>query len=177
MCVNIPPDIGALKDGSKVSLDSIYYLLLRKCGFYFRTKIVWNKNTITSRTAWGSFNSPSNPNILPPFEYIVVVYKGTPRKEGGETDLTKEEFIQWTNGLWNITPESKKKIGHPAPYPVELCVRLIKMFSYVGDTVLDPFTGSGTTGVACKQLNREFIGIEQSAEYCALANRRIENES
>lgn len=176
ICINVPPDIGNLKDNSKVPLDSIYCNILETVGFKYRTKIVWNKNTITARTAWGSFCSPSNPNILPPFEYILVFYKDTPKKDGDKDliDITKEEFIPWTNGLWNIAPESAKKIGHPAPYPIELCDRLIKLFSYKNDVVLDPFMGSGTSGVSALKNGRNFIGIELSEEYVKLSQKRIE---
>lgn len=177
VCINVPPDIGTLKDGSKISLDSVYCNILHKVGFKYRTKIVWNKNTITARTAWGSFCSPSNPNILPSFEYILVFYKGSPKKEGNKEliDITKDEFIPWTNGMWNIATESAKKIGHPAPYPVELCDRLIKMFSYRNDVVFDPFMGSGTTGVSAIKNDRKFIGCEISEEYINIANNRIKD--
>lgn len=175
VCINIPPDIGTLKDGTKISLDTVYYNVLEKVGFKYRTKIVWNKNTITSRTAWGSFCSPSNPNILPSFEYILVFYKGSPKKSGKKEliDITKEEFIPWTNGLWNIASESAKKVGHPAPYPIELCDRLLKMFSYQEDCVFDPFLGSGTTGVSAIRNNRNFLGFEISEDYCNLAKKRL----
>ena len=179
VCFNVPPDVGVLKDNSKVSLDTIFYNCLVKSGFTYRTKIIWNKNQITARTAWGSFCSPSNPNILSPFEYILVFYKQTPKKEGDKTkiDITKEEFIKWTNGIWTIGCESKKKINHPAPYPEELCRRLIKFFSYVGDVVLDPFMGSGTTAVVAKKLNRNYIGFELSNEYCNLAKERLQTQN
>lgn len=175
VCFNVPPDIGVLKDNSKVSLDTIFYNCLEKAGFIYRTKIIWNKNQITARTAWGSFQSPSNPNILPPFEYVLVFYKETPKKEGDKTkiDITKEEFIEWTNGIWIIGCESKKKVNHPAPYPEELCKRLIKFFSYVDDVILDPFMGSGTTAVVAKKNNRNYIGIELNPEYIKIAQNRI----
>ncbi|MER0467825.1 site-specific DNA-methyltransferase [Bacillus cabrialesii subsp. cabrialesii] len=175
ICVNVPPDIGVLKERSKISLDTLYDNILTECGFKYRAKIVWHKNQITSRTAWGSFKSPSNPNILPPFEYVLVFYKESPKKIGEKDniDIEKEEFIEWTNGLWTIAPESKKKTNHPAPYPEELCKRLIKMFSYVGDTVFDPFSGSGTTCVTAKKLNRNYLGFELNIEYVDLANERL----
>lgn len=178
VCFNIPPDIGNLKDNSKVSLDSLYYNILSEVGFHYRTKIIWNKNTISARTAWGSFCSPSNPNVLPSFEYVLVFYKENPKKEGlkENIDIIKDEFIPWTNGLWTIATESAKKIGHPAPYPVELCTRLLKMFSYKNDVVLDPFMGSGTTAVSAININRNYIGFELSKEYCDIANNRISKE-
>lgn len=176
VCVNVPPDIGVLKNNSKISLDVLFYNIMESAGFKYRTKILWHKNQITSRTAWGSFQSPSNPNILPPFEYVLVFYKETPKKEGDKAkiDITKEEFIEWTNGLWTIAPESKKKVNHPAPYPEELCRRLIKMFSYQDDIVFDPFMGSGTTCVVAKKNNRRYIGCELDNTFIELANNRLE---
>lgn len=157
-------------------MDSIFYNCLEKAGFKYRTKIVWNKNQITSRTAWGSFKSPSNPNILSPFEYILVFYKDSPKKEGDKSkiDITKEEFIEWTNGIWSIGCESKKRVNHPAPYPEELCRRLIKFFSYVDDVILDPFMGSGTTAVACVNTNRRYIGFELDKNYFKIICDRLD---
>ena len=97
---------------------------------------------------------------------IVVFYKKEWKKNyKGQSDILKQEFMDWTNGVWTFNGESKKRIGHPAPYPRELPKRCIKLFSYVGDTVLDPFLGSGTTAVACKRLGRKFIGIEIDKKY------------
>lgn len=179
VCFNVPPDIGVLKDNNKVSLDSIFYNCLVNAGFLYRTKIIWNKQQITARTAWGSFCSPSNPNVLPSFEYILVFYKESPKKEGDrdKIDITKEEFIEWTNGLWTFGCESKKRVKHPAPYPEELCNRLIKFYSYIGDTILDPFMGSGTTAVVSSKLNRNYMGFELNQDYIDLANKRIEQYS
>jgi len=131
-------------------------------------------NTIPKRTAWGSWKSPSNPRISPPFEMIINFHKISPKiLEKGETDLTKEEFVQWTNGLWVIGPESAKRRNHPAPFPEELVIRCIKMHSYIGSVVLDPFNGSGTTTKIAKQLNRDYIGFDITKEYCNLAEDRI----
>jgi len=115
------------------------------------------------------------PFVIAPVELIVVLYKKHWRKlkRNGKSDITRDEFIQWTNGLWTFKGESKKKIGHPAPFPIELPKRCIKLFSFVGDTVLDPFAGSGTTLIAASMLNRIGIGIEIETEYCNLAKSRI----
>jgi site-specific DNA-methyltransferase (adenine-specific) len=91
--------------------------------------------------------------------------------------VTRDEFIEWTNGVWNFSGESKNKIGHPTPFPVELPKRCIKLFSYVGDTVLDPFLGSGTTLLACLLTERIGIGIEINEEYCKLAARRLRDQA
>ena len=177
VCVNVPPDIGRLKNNSKTSLDYLFHKILSDSGFLYRSKIVWHKKTITSRTAWGSFNSPSNPNILPSFEYILVFYKETPKKEGSKenVDLEKENFIKWTDGLWEISAESKKRIGHPAPYPVELCSRLIQMFSFKNDLVVDPFCGSGTTCVSAKLLDRKYVGFDLSENYISISKKRLDS--
>ena len=107
-------------------------------------------------------------------ELIVVLYKERWKKTSGsgESDMSKEEFMKWTNGLWTFPGESKKRIGHPAPFPVELPRRCVKLFSYVGDTILDPFMGSGTTLVAAVLNNRRGVGIEIDAGYCDLAEAR-----
>ena len=92
----------------------------------------------------------------------------------GETDLTKEEFVKCAYGIWNVTPElNLKKLGHPAPFPIEIPKRLIKMNTYIGDIVLDLFIGSGTTDIACKQLNRNYIGFEIDEKYCNIAKERL----
>jgi site-specific DNA-methyltransferase (adenine-specific) len=119
--------------------------------------------------------SASAPFVIAPVELIVVLYKKHWRKVSGsrKSDITRDEFIQWTNGLWTFKGESKKKIGHPAPFPIELPKRCIKLFSFVGDTVLDPFAGSGTTLIAATMLNRIGIGVEIDPQYCELSKRRI----
>ena len=137
--------------------------------------IIWNKNQVGSRTAWGSFQSPSSPSFPTPFEHILVFAKGNKKLQWkGETDLTKEEFIKWSLARWDMKPETKK-IGHPAPFPIELATRCIKMFTWKNSLVYDPFMGSGTTAIACKQLDRQYIGSEISKEYCKLSEERIAN--
>ena len=89
--------------------------------------------------------------------------------------MTRDEFITYANAMWTFKPEGKMK-DHPAAFPLELPKRLIKMNTYIGDTVLDPFMGSGTTGVACRGLHRNFIGIELDKEYYQVAKERIKNE-
>ena len=113
--------------------------------------------------------------MIAPVELIVVLYKENWKKTSGSgiSDMNKEEFLEWTNGLWTFPGEKKTRIGHPAPYPIELPRRCIKLFSYVGDTVLDPFMGSGTTLLAAYQNNRRSIGIEIDADYCKLASERL----
>lgn len=176
VCVVVPSDIGKLSKDSKISLDVVFHNLLIDVGFKFRAKIIWNKNQITSRTAWGSFQSPSNPNLLSPFEYVLVFYKGSSKKIGNSEHITisKEEFIEWSNCVWNISPASKKKLEHPAPFPEELCRRLIRLFTYKNDIVCDLFSGLGTTCVVAKKENRRYIGFEISKNYTEKSKIRIE---
>ncbi len=175
ICINIPPDIGTLKEG-KIPVDVLFANLLSMTGWQYRTKIVWSKSQITARTAWGSWCSPSNPNLLPSFEYILVYYKDSPRLEGDKQNITiqKEEFIEWTNALWTIAPASAKELSHPAPYPESMCDRLIKMYSYAGDLVVDPFSGSGSTCVAAKKNRRRYLGFEINPEYIKFSQQRLD---
>jgi len=110
---------------------------------------------------------------------IIILYKKRWKKTSGsrKSDIIKDEFIKWTNGLWTFSGESKKKVGHPAPFPIELPKRCIKLFSFVGDIVLDPFMGSGTTLITAYQNNRKGIGIEIDKSYCELAKKRLINEA
>lgn len=141
----------------------------------YHCTIVWNEQNISRRTAWGSWKSASAPFVIAPVEMIVVFYKKSWRKTLGArlNDLTRDEFLEWTNGVWAFGGERKKRVGHPAPFPIELPRRCIKLFSFVGDTVFDPFLGSGTTLMACLETKRKGIGNDIDKGYCELAKRRI----
>ena len=174
LCLNIPLDKN--KGGIKPVYADIVKIAL-DVGFKYQTTIIWNEQNISRRTAWGSFMSASAPYVIAPVETIVVLYKESWKKlSKGESDITKEKFIEWTNGLWTFPGESKKRIGHPAPFPLELPKRCIKLFSYVGDIVLDPFLGSGTTAIAAYKLRRKAIGVEIDEKYFDLAIKRISRE-
>lgn len=167
--------IGCFQSSLNEPTYATFTNLFQNSGFTFREFIIWNKNQISKRTAWGSWMSPSNPRILPPFEMIINFHKISPKiLEKGESDLTKEEFINWTNGLWVMAPESAKKRNHPAPYPEELATRCIKMHTFVDGLVVDIFNGSGTTTKVAKQLNRRYIGFDITKEYCELAEDRLQ---
>jgi len=143
----------------------------------YRGTVIWNKNSAAKHCAWGSWNSCSNPHIVPRHEYIIIFSKGKYKLDGDKKrcDLNKDgvEFMKCTRSIWNFGTESKKKMGHPAPFPLELPSRLIKFYSYKDNIVLDPFAGSGTVGVAAIELERNFILIDNSYDYCKLAQQRI----
>ena len=171
-CLNIPLDKSR---GGKESVCADITTLAKQVGWQYRSTIIWNEQNISRRTAWGSWLSASAPYVIAPVEVILVLYKKRWKKMGGskQSDITREEFMEWTNGVWNCSGESKKRVGHPAPFPVELPRRCIKLFTFVGDTVLDPFLGSGSTLVACLETNRKGIGVEVDRDYCEIARRRL----
>lgn len=171
ICINV----GDGKNGAVSTHSDIIQMMTHGIGYIPMATIVWRKCQVAGRTAWGSFNSPSCPSFPTPFEYILVFAKGDRKlQEKGETDLDKEEFVKWAYGEWTFAPESKQKVyGHPAMFPEELPKRCIKMFSWIGATVLDPLSGAGTTAVVAKKLNRNYIGFEISPEYIKIAEDRL----
>lgn len=173
-CFNIPLDKNRLE---KACLLADFVNIAQRVGWKYHATIIWNKGNVSRRTAWGSWMSASAPSVIAPVEVIVVLYKERWKKaRAGVSDITRDEFIQWTNGLWSFSGEHRSVIGHPAPFPLELPKRCIKLFSYVGDVVLDPFVGSGTTLIAAYKLGRVGVGVEINEEYCKLAARRIKEE-
>jgi site-specific DNA-methyltransferase (adenine-specific) len=145
-------------------------------GFLMRGEVIWNKAASSSAsTAWGSWQSAANPVLRDVHEYILVFSKDSFKRsgEGRTSTITKEQFLEWTKSVWSFPAVSAKKIGHPAPFPEELPHRLIQLFTFEGDVVLDPFAGSGTTCLAAKQDNRHYIGYELSPEYVQLAEKRL----
>ena len=179
MCLNIPLDKSKGRKGA--GFQSVYAditNIAKEVGWKYFSTIIWNEGNISRRTAWGSWLSARAPYVIAPVEVIIIFYKERWQKiKKGESDITKHEFMEWTNGLWTFSGESKKKVGHPAPFPVELPRRCIKLFSFVGDTVLDPFMGSGSTLIACALLNRKGIGVDIDENYCGLAKNRLINEA
>ncbi|MCL4381135.1 site-specific DNA-methyltransferase [Candidatus Marsarchaeota archaeon] len=176
LCLNIPLDKN--KDGQQ-SVGADLTTIAKQIGFKYHSTIIWNEGNISRRTAWGSYASASAPYVIAPVELIVILYKKDWKKTSGskKNSITPAEFMKWTSGVWTFQGESKKKIGHPAPFPVELPDRCIKLFSFVGDTVLDPFMGSGTTLIAAYKNNRKGVGIEIDEEYCKLAKKRLAEEA
>jgi len=173
LCLNIPLD---KNKGGQQSVYADLTTIAKRVGWKYHSTIIWNEQNISRRTAWGSWMSASAPYVIAPVEVIVILYKQTWKKtHKGLSDITRNEFIAWTNGVWTFPGESKSKIGHPTPFPVQLPTRCIKLFSYVGDTILDPFLGSGTTLLACLETHRKGTGIEIQRKYCRLAAQRIKN--
>jgi len=168
VCINIAPT--GIKNFTPIHHDLITNL--RKKRYRFITEIIWYKQNRTARTAWGSWMSPSCPYVLPSWEYVYVLQKGEKLVNDKKSDITKEEFLKFVDGFWSITPEVKKK-GHPVPFPKELVYRLIKLYTYPGDTVCDPFGGSGTVALVARETKRDFVCAEISPEYSKIANERI----
>jgi site-specific DNA-methyltransferase (adenine-specific) len=165
-----------------IPLTSHVNLIMHDIGFMHRGEVIWDKSASAgSSCAWGSFQSASNPCLRDIHEYLLMFSKGdyklprtkTERAEGRIDTIGKEEFIQQTKSIWSFATESAKRVNHPAPFPVELPKRCIEMFTFVGDVVLDPFLGSGTTAVAAKMTGRKYVGCDLSAEYCAIAEDRL----
>jgi site-specific DNA-methyltransferase (adenine-specific) len=174
LLLNIPLD---KNKGGHRSVGADLTQIAQATGWEYHATIVWNEGNISRRTAWGSWMSASAPYVIAPVELIVVLYKDSWKKQLGskESDISRDEFIAWTNGFWTFNGESKKRIGHPAPFPRQLPYRCIKLFSYVGDVVFDPFLGSGTTLIEAHNNGRIGVGVEIDSGYCELAQKRIMN--
>ena len=150
--------------------------MMIKIGFNMRGEVIWNKAASASpSTAWGSWQSAANPILRDIHEYILIFSKGEYKREKGqkENSITKEQFMEWTKSIWTMNAESARRIGHPAPFPEELPYRLIQLYSFKGDIILDPFMGSGTTAVTAIKSDRKFVGYDISQEYIDLAEKRL----
>jgi len=148
-------------------------------GFLMRGEVIWNKSSSAGvSTAWGSWMSAKNPTLRDIHEYILIFSKDTFTREpcGRKSTISKEEFLEFTKSIWTFNAESAKRIGHPAPFPVELPYRLIQLYTYENEIVLDPFMGSGQTAIAAIKTNRYYIGYEVNKQYVELAEKRIRNE-
>lgn len=160
-------------------------ILQNDLGFLLRGEIVWIKGDgANGNCAWGSFASAANPVLRDLTERIVIASKGrfdraikrSKREKRGlpfENSIDPDDFMAWTLDTWRIHPESAKRVGHPAPFPVELPRRCIELFTYVGDTVLDPFMGAGQTAIAAHRAGRQYVGYEIDPVYVDLARERV----
>lgn len=161
-----------------IPLHSYFYQIhADEVGFLPMGEIIWQKGKGASgNCAWGSWKSAKSPRLRDLHEYLLVFAKQSySRPDKGESTFeSSEEFMSATLSIWDIPPESAKRVGHPAPFPVELAKRVIKLYSYADDVILDPFMGSGSTCVAAKELGRHYIGYEILEEYCNLAQSRLD---
>jgi len=159
-----------------IPLHSYIIQGMLEIGYLMRGEIIWNKASSASpSTAWGSWLSAANPVLRDIHEYILIFCKETfSRKRGNKKNtIKKEQFLEWTKSVWTFPAVSAKKIGHPAPFPEELPYRLIQLYSFKDDVVLDPFVGSGTTCLAALKTGRNYVGYDNNPEYVKLAEDRI----
>jgi site-specific DNA-methyltransferase (adenine-specific) len=163
-----------------IPIHAMVIEIMLDLGFLMRGEIIWDKSASAGGScAWGSWMSASNPVLRDYHEYILVFSKDSYAKSKSQIKkdtISKEDFIQWTKSVWTFPAVNAKKIGHPAPFPVELPHRLINLYSYEGDVVLDPFCGSGTTCIAAVQNKRNYIGYDINQDYIDLAQKRISNQ-
>jgi site-specific DNA-methyltransferase (adenine-specific) len=146
-------------------------------GFLMRGEIIWDKaSSAGGSTAWGSWRSATNPTLRDVHEYILVFSKdnfGRPNPNGKRFSIERDAFLENTKSVWSFPTVSARKIGHPAPFPLELPRRLIELYTFKGEVVLDPFMGSGTTALAARQAGRVYVGYEREKQYIKLAAKRI----
>ena len=159
-----------------IPLHSYIITDMLEIGFLMRGEIIWQKAASAgASTAWGSWLSATNPTLRDVHEYILVFSKGSMRREGKdrESTITRDEFLAYTKSVWSFPTESAKRVGHPAPFPEELPYRLIQLYTFEGDVVLDPFCGSGTTCIAALKTGRHYVGFDINEDYVKLARERI----
>lgn len=161
-----------------IPLSDYISQMMQEIGFNMRGEIIWNKAASASpSTAWGSWQSAANPILRDVHEYILVFSKGDYKRERGnkENTISRDQFMEWTKSIWTMNAESARRIGHPAPFPEELPNRLIQLYSFTNDIILDPFIGSGTTAISALKAGRKYVGYDISKDYIDLANARIED--
>ncbi len=143
----------------------------------WKGEILWEKNNYNCKyTAWGSWKSPSSPYLKYTWEFVEVFCKGDLKKKGKteDADIDADSFKKWVVGKWSIAPERNMKVfGHPAMFPEELANRILLLFSFKGDVVLDPFAGVGTTCLSARKRQRKYLGIDVSEDYCRIATDRL----
>jgi site-specific DNA-methyltransferase (adenine-specific) len=147
-------------------------------GFVMRGEVIWNKGTSASpSTAWGTWLSAANPVLRDIHEYILIFSKEAFNRKvlpNKNSTITKEEFLEFTKSVWTFSAESARKVGHPAPFPIELPYRLIQLYTFKDEVILDPFCGSGSTCLAAIKTGRHYIGYDTEEKYCHLTERRIQ---
>ena len=161
-----------------IPLHAYVIQIAARIGFFMRGEIIWDKGMSGASTAWGSWMSPSNPTLRDTHEYILVFQKppfGRKRPEGREPTISRDEFLEHTKSTWNMAPASAKRAKHPAPFPVELPRRLIHLYTFSDDVVLDPFMGTGATALAARVCGRRSVGYEIDEEYVKVAESLVED--
>ena len=158
-----------------IPMHAYYYDIHMDVGFLPMGEIIWRKaKGANGSCAWGSWMSAKAPRLRDVHEYLLVFAKQSfSRPDKGESDISRDEFMDATLSVWEIPPESAKRVGHPAPFPVPLAERVIKLFSYTNELILDPFVGSGTTCVAAKKNSRHYIGYDIEEGYLDIAEERL----
>jgi site-specific DNA-methyltransferase (adenine-specific) len=176
MCINV----ANLGRKPYIPLDAFIAEQAIDLGFLMRGEIIWNKGASASpSTAWGSWKSAGNPILRDVHEYILVFSKDAYKRQNPQkraSTITRDEFLEYNKSVWNFPAESARKIGHPAPFPVELPRRLVQLYTFENEIVLDPFMGSGQTAIAARKSGRHYIGYDINETYVALANQRIRKE-
>lgn len=178
LAINLPSSILQSSSSRMAYLSLDYVLLMREVGFLDREWITWIKmprgEIPAKSTAWGSWKSPSCPYLRNASEFIIVMDKKEHKRKDkkGHNDITSQEFLTFTSNCWYFPPEHNRT--HPAPFPEELPFRLVKLYSWQNDIILDPFIGSGTTAVVCKKLGRNYIGIDINPDYVKMTKERLE---
>ena len=161
-----------------IPFSKFFIEIITEIGFLMRGEIIWQKSKgANANFAWGSWLSASNPVIRDIHEYCLIFSKDSMKNSSkGKSTIEKEEFMESTLSIWNISPARAKKIGHPAPFPVELVKKFINLYSFKNNLILDPFMGSGSTAIASRMLDRDYIGYEINPKYVEIANKRIKEE-
>lgn len=185
ICINIMPIFLSGKESpfkrriTKTVISDIENFMYKTGKMYLQSLFIWDKRKIVRFSSFGSYPYPPNIFSTFPFEWIIVFSKEGKREQvdpkiKAASKITQQEWSQYAiNSIWEMQPAKAKSVGHPAPFPEELPRRLIKLYSFVGDTILDPFLGSGTTLVAAQKLKRNGVGYEINPDYVALAKKKV----
>ena len=161
-----------------IPYHSFIISLMLKNGFSMRGEIIWEKGAgAGTSTAWGSWMSATNPTLRDTHEYVLIFTKGKYGRKKGTNTITRDQFLEYTKSVWRFSPENAKKVGHPAPFPVELPYRCIQLYSFEGDVVFDPFAGSGSSAIAAIRSGRDYLMIDNNKEYIKIMKKRVLAES
>jgi site-specific DNA-methyltransferase (adenine-specific) len=170
---------GRRRSSKQPVLADVTHLLVREQGWTNNALIVWDEGTVSRRTAWGSYGRPTDPWVILQWEAILVLSKGPRKREarGRTWDLLPEEHREWSLATWRFPGASATRVGHPAPFPDALPHRVIKLYTFKEDLVVDPWGGSGTTNLAASRLGRPNIYIDLNRDFAELARERLEREA